>query len=87
MPQRKTCRAEILWAFSPSGIKIPLDPKPEYRWIPIGTTADRFKLVKTWQTHFVTCPDAKEHRQQRATRRDNLHDSSSCEDRGKRAGS
>jgi len=65
----KSCGAPIMWAFSEAGIRIPLDRYPENRFVPIGTTHDRFKVVKTWSSHFATCPRAAEHRKVRTLRR------------------
>ena len=56
----KSCGAEIIWKLTGGGKRIPLDAKSEKRFViwfnGIAT------LYDTYQTHFVTCPDAKEHR-------------------------
>ena len=63
-----SCKAEIVWALTESGKPIPLDEKPEQRFVitalPDGSPG-RARLKKTYQTHFVTCPNSKEHRKSR----------------------
>lgn len=51
-----TCGANIKWATTPAGKKMPMD---------LGTTTARLEngeWVKVHITHFITCPDAKQHR-------------------------
>jgi hypothetical protein len=68
----KSCGASIVWAVTEGGRRIPLDYEP------IGRTV--FRLVRTHEpseppmaltvdaayvTHFVTCPNAEQHRRPR----------------------
>ena len=57
----KSCGAPIVWAVTEEGKRIPLDGKPEKRFI-VEDLPDKVRLVSTFQTHFVTCLDAAEHR-------------------------
>ncbi len=63
----KTCDAEIVWAKTEKGRPIPLDREPELRYVREGES-DIVILRSTYQTHFVTCPDAKEHRKREKAR-------------------
>jgi len=62
--QCRTCQAAIIWAVTVSGKRMPLDAKPEVRFIlneDTGTTSAR----KTYMSHFATCPNAAQHRKPR----------------------
>lgn len=55
-PKCKTCGAKVKWATTPSGKKMPLD---------LGTTTARLEngeWVTVHISHFITCPQAAEHR-------------------------
>lgn len=58
------CGAEIMWAITSNGKKIPLDPDPEERFVVARqkNTGPQVALKKTYQTHFASCPDAEEFR-------------------------
>ena len=59
----KSCGAEIVWGITEKGKSIPLDATPEQRFIALADLLPyKLRLVPTYQTHFVTCPYAKEHR-------------------------
>jgi hypothetical protein len=68
-----TCGAHITWARTPSGRPIPLDPEPVVGGNirvedPGGACTARIEKPSDnplYMTHFVTCPDAKEHRRGR----------------------
>jgi len=63
MAQCKSCGAEIVWGQTDKGKAIPLDAAPEQRFICVAYPSfDVLRLVPTYQTHFATCPNAKEHR-------------------------
>ena len=54
----RSCEAEIIWAKTKAGKAIPLDRSPVMiRWVREGTT-DVVVQKTTYQTHFVTCPNA-----------------------------
>ncbi len=59
MARCKSCGAEIIWATTSNGKKVPLDVKAEKRYVLYGRSGETAKLVNTYVTHFVTCPDAK----------------------------
>lgn len=74
----KSCLARILWAQSESGKAIPLDPEPtangnlvlldplDPREPPIASRVDRRPPgVPLYVAHFVTCPQAAQHRKSR----------------------
>jgi hypothetical protein len=59
--QCKSCGAPIIWAqVKDSGKAIPLDEKTEMRFILVDTGI--VELRHTFQTHFASCPNAKQHR-------------------------
>jgi hypothetical protein len=62
----KGCGAEILWAITRAGKHMPLDAKPEQRFLLITGIAPDWGYVaqpeKTYQSHFATCPKAAEFR-------------------------
>ena len=67
MPKCRTCPALIVWAKTEKGKNIPLDAEPEKRFVIIRNDGDApvVKLVETYQTHFVSCPNSNEHRRPR----------------------
>jgi len=56
MSRCRSCGARIAWIETEGGKKHPIDATPEYRWI----NGKGWKLVETYQSHFVTCPQSKE---------------------------
>jgi hypothetical protein len=57
----RSCKADILWAVTEPGCKpIPLDARPLVTLVPIG--GDRVQTRRAYQSHWATCPNAKEHR-------------------------
>ena len=64
MTRCKSCQAEIVWSTTEAGKAVPLNTPPEKRFIMTikHGEGESVKLVETWQSHFVTCPQAKEHR-------------------------
>ena len=69
MSRCKTCGAEIRWVqMAKTGKPMPLDAKPERRVIVVGRDEageELAALVDTFTSHFVTCPEAREHRRRR----------------------
>lgn len=73
MSRCRSCNAEIVWAITENGKRMPFDAEPAER--PTGL----FKLVNdgpdvlarsvagepVYLSHFVTCPNADEHRRPR----------------------
>lgn len=68
----KGCGAAIVWAISVNEKKVPLDEKPEHRYIteevphwnngkPAGVV-ERVRLVKTYMPHHGTCPEVDKFR-------------------------
>lgn len=55
--QCRGCGADILWALTEAGKRVPLDAKPEKRFIK-ADLSPQVRLVDTYLSHFVTCPDA-----------------------------
>ena len=58
----KSCGKAILWAKTAGGKPIPLDGVPEKRFVIDGLRSTHVRLESTYQTHFASCPHAKEHR-------------------------
>lgn len=54
------CGAEIFFGATSAGKQIPLDIKPEKRFIRVGYCDVR--MVDTYQSHFATCSKAGEFR-------------------------
>lgn len=81
MTRCRSCNAEIRWALSARGRRIPLDPEPYTGPEPSGLfrLADPDGLVPTaitvppgaleadpvYRSHFATCPEAALHRRKR----------------------
>lgn len=71
MAQCRSCGAEIVWAETEKGRRVPLDAKTERRAIvdELGRRAPneplRVKVVETYVSHFATCPHAAQHRRPR----------------------
>lgn len=57
----KSCGADIIWAETTNNKRVPLDSKPEKRFIYTSDHEDVY-LVDTYQSHFATCPNAAQHR-------------------------
>lgn len=67
MASCSTCGAEIIWATSERGRPMPLDAKPEKRiLLEQNGKATIARVVDTYVSHFVTCPQRDEHRRLRA---------------------
>ena len=62
MPKCKSCDAVIIWAETEKGTRIPLNIKPEKRFILTGDGSwgdtQVATMVDTYVSHFATCPDA-----------------------------
>ena len=61
----RSCGAEIIWIKTPEGKSMPLDAKPEKRWVENvadGHGVDYWGLEDTYVSHFATCPDAAKFR-------------------------
>jgi hypothetical protein len=75
----RTCHAEIVWAWTRNGSRIPLDVDPvpggnltvdTSSGGPVVTYVDADPAVVRHVSHYATCPDAAEHRHaNRRTRR------------------
>ena len=64
MSKCSSCGAEIIWAKTPAGKNMPLDAKPETRWIAEGGGGQEStcRPVQVRVSHFSTCPNADQHR-------------------------
>jgi hypothetical protein len=65
-----SCGAAIVWAFMSSGKRMPLDAKPQklITLIPnpaVLADAPVGHVVDCYTSHFVTCPNAAQHRKPR----------------------
>jgi hypothetical protein len=65
----RSCGAEILWAATEKGRRIPLDAKPEKRFVTApcdpdaaGASELHVRVEDTYVSHFATCPHADQHR-------------------------
>jgi hypothetical protein len=68
MANCRSCGAEIVWAKTERGKAIPLDAKPEKRFVleEVPMQRDRqARQVTTYVSHFATCPDADKFRSKR----------------------
>lgn len=57
----RSCNAEIIWATTPQGRRIPLDAKP-LRVFTINEQSGITETVEGYTSHFATCPDAEQWR-------------------------
>ena len=55
-----TCGAEIFFVKTKAGKTVPLNAKAERRYVEDADGV--WHLLKTYVTHFVTCPQADKHR-------------------------
>lgn len=66
MAKCRGCNAEILWAVTQGGKRIPLDAKSEKRFfvktLARGTDPTVVVLGDTYLSHFATCPKAEDFR-------------------------
>ena len=65
----RTCQAPIIWAVTPSGRRMPLDAEPREGGN-VTLRADGVAIVGgegavRYVSHFVTCPQAGQHRRTR----------------------
>ena len=60
----RSCGAEIVWAVTATGKRMPLDAKPEKRVVlePRDVFGEIAEVKDTFVSHFATCPDADQHR-------------------------
>jgi hypothetical protein len=61
----KSCKAEILWATTMRGSRIPLDADHRPGFVMTGDKIDGAPQVeqkRVYTTHFATCPHAQQHR-------------------------
>jgi hypothetical protein len=66
----KSCGAEILWARTSAGKRVPLDAKPQRLFVRgVGLEGGGVVLRSCFTSHFATCPDAAQHRRPRSTKR------------------
>lgn len=59
------CGADIIWAVTESGKRMPIDPKSEKRLVLMGRDGNRGPLAMardTYMSHFATCPNAADFR-------------------------
>jgi hypothetical protein len=54
----RSCRAEIVWVKTRAAKLMPLDAKPEKRWV-LGEGDQSARLVDTYVSHYASCPDAE----------------------------
>lgn len=58
----RSCEAEIVWARTAGGSPIPLDAKPERRFVVMQEDPLVVQSQVTYVSHFATCPNADQHR-------------------------
>lgn len=60
----RSCGAEIIWAHTEDGNRMPLDAKPSRRAVVRQRPEElvEMRIVNTYQSHFATCPSASAHR-------------------------
>lgn len=60
-----SCAAPLLWVVTQEGKRMPLDAKPERRWLVEpgpGSGAPTGRMVEVHQTHWATCKSPEQHR-------------------------
>jgi hypothetical protein len=65
MANCKSCQAPIIWVKTSSGKNMPVDEKPESRFILDGRgegNTPYATMIKAYVSHFATCPNADKHR-------------------------
>ena len=63
MSRCKSCDAEIFWVtMDESGKKMPVDADGKGMALIVHPDKTRGRFVQTWESHFVTCPNAAAHR-------------------------
>ncbi len=68
MSECKSCKREILWAKTPNGRAMPLDPA-EVNLCEVQPGPDGLEIVRQVRghvSHFATCPQAGQHRKPRS---------------------
>lgn len=67
--QCRSCGADIVWAKTESGARMPLNASPtrgfqlqEGRFVEAGQAPILGPLTTVYVSHFATCPNAAEHR-------------------------
>lgn len=62
----KSCGAEITWATTATGARMPLDARPQKRVVlEPGHRGPLARVVDTYAPHHATCPHAAKHRRPR----------------------
>ena len=71
MAKCKACQAEMIWAETDKGRRIPLDATPEKRFL-LGDEVEGSwgdtriaTMVDVYTSHFATCPNANQFRKKR----------------------
>lgn len=54
----RSCGAPVIWVLTSVGKRMPLDAEPVLRFVRSGRAGESAQLVKTYGSHFVTCPHA-----------------------------
>jgi len=65
MSRCRSCNAEIIWTVTDAGKKMPVDREPTGKGIaliPLARDEIRSRVVDVHESHFVTCPNADQHR-------------------------
>ena len=65
----RSCKAQIIWARTDNGRRIPIDAEPVKRVIlddSHGGDIVGASLVDTFMPHHATCPNAEQHRKAKA---------------------
>lgn len=69
MPPCKYCGAQIIYATTSAGGRMPFDAEPVKAWRIVGpdhAQADaRAERIDTFVSHFATCPNTDKHRRRR----------------------
>ena len=64
MKQCRSCGADIIWVETVNGKRMPVDAKPEKRFVlSVADGEASIATIKdTYVSHFATCPNASKHR-------------------------
>jgi len=62
MPNCNSCGRPIHWGKTENGKRVPLDMKPKNVYVLINPEKEIYAVYRGFETHFVTCPNAAQHR-------------------------
>lgn len=66
----KSCNAEVFWVETESGKRMPCNAKPKRKDLVLCKRQGKTiaKMADVYESHFATCPNAKQRRRRRSSR-------------------